>query len=332
MVRSSDEQRRAGQNDRAAEIRQEAIAWVVRLQNNQIQAEDRQRFAAWRAQSVAHARMFEELSGVWNDPELHAAAVLSAESSPPRSAHGPGGASRRWSRVVAGIAASVAVLAIAWFHVDLMMRFQADYWTGTGERQTIQLPDRSTVTLNTQTAIATVFEGTVRRVRLLKGEAFFKVQPDPEHPFVVESGEIDTRAVGTEFVVRAQPGGDQVTVLEGLVEISSRGGNRYTARLPAGSQVQSEQGRLGAPHPVDPAAVSAWLRGRLVVDGVLLAQVIDEVRRYYPGTIMLWTRDLGEMRVTGTYNVDDPAGTLSLLIKTFPLHMLSFTNHLAILF
>ncbi|MCC6141403.1 MAG: FecR family protein [Nitrospira sp.] len=332
MVRFSDEQRRVTPNDREAGIRHEAIAWVVRLHNSRIQPEDQRTFEAWRAQSADHARMFDALSGVWNDPEWQAAAVRSAERSPLQRGHGLSGAVRRWPRVVAGIAVCVAVLAIAVFHADLMVRFQSDYRTGTGERQTIQLPDRSTVTLNTQSAIATTFDGTVRRVRLLKGEAFFQVQPDPDHPFIVESREADTRAVGTEFVVRAQPGFDQVTVLEGLVEVRSRGGSRSTAQVPAGAQLQCEQGQLSAPHPVDSDSVSAWLRGRLVVDGVLLAQVIDEVRRYYPGTIVLWDQDLGEIRVTGTYNVDDPAGVLSLLVKTFPLQMVSLTDRLAILF
>ncbi len=332
MVRSSDEQRRVSQDTREAEIRQDAIAWVVRLHNSRVQPEDRRTFEAWRAQSADHARIFDALSGVWNDPEWHAAAVQSAERAPLSNADGAGGAARRWPRMVAGMAACVAALVLAAFHADLMVRVQADYRTGAGERQTIQLPDRSTVTLNAQSAIAVTFDGTVRRVRLLTGEAFFKVQPDPERPFVVESRESDTRAVGTEFVVRAQPGFDQVTVLEGLVEVSSRGGRRSTAQLPAGAQLQCEQGQLSAPHPVDLDSASAWLKGRLVVDGVLLAQVVDEVRRYYPGTIVLWKQDLGEIRVTGTYNLDDPAGVLSLLVKTFPLQMVSLTNRLAIIF
>ncbi|ULA62183.1 MAG: Sensor [Nitrospira sp.] len=331
MVRSSDEQRRVSQDTREAEIRQDAIAWVVRLHNSRVQPEDRRTFEAWRAQNADHARMFDALSGVWNDPEWHAAASLAAESSPPAGWPVQRGMHRRWWPA-AGMAACVAVLTMAVFHADLMMRFQSDYRTGTGERQTIQLPDRSTVTLNAQSAIAITFDGTVRRVRLLRGEAFFKVQPDPEHPFIVESLEADTRAVGTEFVVRARPGIDQVTVLEGLVEVSSRGGRRSTAQLPAGAQLQCEQGRLSAPHPVDLDSASAWLKGRLVVDGVLLAQVVDEVRRYYPGPIVLWNQDLGEIRVTGTYNLDDPAGVLSLLVKTFPLQMVSLTNQLAILF
>ncbi|MGC4097141.1 MAG: hypothetical protein QM706_08495 [Nitrospira sp.] len=56
--------------------------------------------------------------------------------------------------------------------------------------------------------------------------------------------------------------------------------------------------------PVDVTAAAAWRQGLLVVDGIPLEQVLDEVQRYYSATIVLWNREVGKQRVTGTYQFE----------------------------
>ncbi len=239
---------------------------------------------------------------------------------------------RRWAPYAVALAASVVLLVIAALYGDVATRLQADYRTAVGERRTIELPDLSLMTLNTQSAAAVSFDGSARHIRLLKGEALFHVRHDPDRPFVVETAQSATRAVGTAFVVRAEAGRDRVTVLEGIVEVVAAGGTGAQSRVSAGSQIQAEAGRVGQPHAVDVSTASAWVRGRLVVDGVPLAQVLDEVRRYYPGAIVLWNPRVGDIHVTGTYDMDNPSNVLSLLVKTVPVHMIGFSDRLAILF
>jgi len=118
-------------------------------------------------------------------------------------------------------------------------------------------------------------------------------------------------------------------VLEGMVEVGAAGSQ---ARVSAGSQIEAAKGAVGQPRAVDLLTESGWLGGRLVVDGVPLAQVLDEVRRYYPGMIVLWSPHAGDIHVTGTYDIDNPVSALSFLAKTVPVHMFSFSDRLAILF
>ena len=312
-----------------ARLRKEAVAWVIRLQNADFSQEERQAFDAWQTRSSAHRLMVQEVLAVWNSPELRAAAIMAVESSPVSSASKTM-QRRRWLIV----AASVALLVIAADLLDLATRWRADYRTGAGERRTVELPDRSSATLNTRSAIALSFDGTVRRVRLLSGEAFFTVQHDTARPFLVEGTEATARAVGTAFVVRAEPGGDRVTVIEGTVEVNS-----HTRTTPdsatvvtAGLQIKTESGGLGHPYPVNAPSASAWLRGRLVVNGVPFAQVLEELRRYHPGTIILLNQRVADTNVTGTYNVDDPIAAVELLVKTVPVSMVSLTDRLILLF
>lgn len=315
-------------SEEKARLKKEAIAWVIRLQNASLSQEDRRAFEAWYAQSPQHVLMYRKVSSVWESPELNATAAVVAGSRP-SWLNAKAALSLRWSVVAVACVVLVGVLA---YHFDVAIRWQADYRTGSGERRTVELPDRSIATLNTQSAMALSFDGNTRRVRLLKGEALFNVQRDVGRPFIVESADAAVRAIGTAFIVRTEPGRDQVTVIEGSVEVGARQESHPQAAVSSGSQIRMERGQLGNPYAVNMSAASAWLRGRLVVNGAPFEQVLEELRRYHPGTIVLWNRQVAKIEVTGTYNVDDPATALALLAKTVPVSVVGMADRLVILF
>jgi transmembrane sensor len=313
-------------SEKEAQLKKEAVAWVIRLHRGDLSPEDRRAFDAWHAQSPAHTHMFQKVFRVWDSPELRAAATVAAETRSSIFSATPN-RSLRWS-ILAAACVAMSVIGVG----HLATCWQADYRTGAGERRTVELPDRSVVTLNTQSAIALSFDGTARRVRLLSGEAFFTVQHDTARPFVVEGTEATVRAVGTAFVVRAKASGERITVLEGTVEVDSKGETISPVSVTAGSQIQMENGHLGPAYPVNVPTASAWLQGRLVVNGVPFASVLDELRRYHPGMIILWNQAVAETKVTGTYNVDDPVAALKLLVKTVPISMIGLADRLILLF
>lgn len=312
--------------DEQARASREAIAWFSRLRSSRVSAEDRRVFEEWRERSPAHARAFQLISEMWEDPALKAAAVQSAQALLPARRR------PRWLTAAVVTAVFSVLVVVAAHQFDLMTRIQADYYTVTGERRTIQLPDQSTVTLNTQTAISTAFDQDARRVQLLKGEALFKVHSDQQRPFMVEHHQIVSRAIGTEFVVQARSEGIQVTVVEGVVEVNNKNQARPGVRLGAGTQIRVDQGVLSEPHPVDPVVATSWLRGRLVVNAAQLADVIDDLRRYYPGTIIIWNPDIARIQVTGTYDLADPSGILATLGKTLPIRTVSLADRVVVLF
>jgi len=63
-----------------AQLRKEAVAWVIRLHGGGMSPEDRRAFDVWYAQSTAHAHMFRTVFTVWDSAELRAAAAAAAES------------------------------------------------------------------------------------------------------------------------------------------------------------------------------------------------------------------------------------------------------------
>ncbi len=95
--------------------------------------------------------------------------------------------------------------------------------TRRGQRKVIELTDGTKVWLGpgSQLTYPGEFREVTREVTL-NGSAFFDVAPDKNHPFLVHAQNIDTRVLGTSFMVRAYA--DQpdiaVTVLTGQVKVS----------------------------------------------------------------------------------------------------------------
>ena len=66
---------------------------------------------------------------------------------------------------------------------------------------------------------------------------------------------------------------------------------------------------------VAPTHISASRGGRLVVDGATVAEVIDAVRRYHAGLILLRDTDLGARKVTGVFDLMDPVSALKAAVR-----------------
>ncbi|BCA53922.1 hypothetical protein W02_10620 [Nitrospira sp. KM1] len=309
----------------------EAIDWFGRLRADDVTIEERQAFERWCQQDPMHERAFRKVNAAWDHPIFKTAARRSAESTDHLN-HVPATSwlPSYWHAI--GAAAILVLFILAAEQWDLFTRLQADYYTSVGERRTIELPDHSTLTMNTRTAVAIRYEDHTRKVHLLQGQAFFRVAPDTQRPFIVEHNGITTRAVGTEFDVQTQSSGVQVTVVEGLVQVSEARGSWPHIALEAGKQVRVQADRSEEPHSIEVHIATGWLRNRLTVTSALLGDVIDEVRRYYPGTIIIANPQLRLIHVTGTYHLNEPAALLATLSKTLPFHMVAVTDRLTILY
>lgn len=83
------------------------------------------------------------------------------------------------------------------------------------------LPDSTVVWLHPGAKISHNHSFIVREV-LFSGEGFFEVKRDPSRPFVIHTGDLQTKVLGTSFNVRAIPGEGtvKVSVATGRVEVS----------------------------------------------------------------------------------------------------------------
>lgn len=95
-----------------------------------------------------------------------------------------------------------------------------------GSRSRITMPDSTLIWLNAGTTITyDKGYGTNTRAVDLEGEAYFIVKSDSRHPFIVHTSDIDIRALGTRFNVKAYTEEKSITATleEGKIDINVPG-------------------------------------------------------------------------------------------------------------
>lgn len=282
----------------------EALDWFVRLQAEAGQPATIRAFRAWVEGDPAREQAFAKVAALWGAPEFLQAARNVARASP-----AAGGETRqRRGAIIRNATAGLIVLALALGATNasrIALWLRADYTTATGERRTVVLPDGSTILLNTGSAVAVDFDTGGRRVSLLKGEAFFDVRRDPARAFQV-SGQFGRVAVaGTAFAVRADTEADTVVLSRGAVEVSRLSDPSQAAILSPGEAVSVTAAALLPVRPIDTSRSLEWTEGRLSFSERRFDDVLDELRRYFSGYVIVRNGRLGRIAVSGSYRLDD---------------------------
>nr|WP_286675449.1 FecR domain-containing protein [Rhizobium sp. CSW-27] len=220
---------------------------------------------------------------------------------------------RRWPLPAAALAASVLLSVSIWQYPALTIAVEADYLTATGSQTTVPLPDGSTMMLNTDTAVALDFAAGRRHIRLLRGEAFFDVVHDPAHPFTVSGHYGEVEVLGTAFSVKTGDDEDEVVLERGRVEVLCLCDNRDRAELAPGQAVSITASAVSPVHAADPSTMLAWREGRIIFEDAPLGTVLQELRRYHRGPIMVVDERVNRLMVTGNYRLDNVEGALRTL-------------------
>jgi len=316
-------------------VRDEALRWFIELQAAKGEPAVQREFDAWLARDQRHAAAFAEVARLWNSPEFGRAVA----GRPPARSHGGGDPAslaartprRSWGRTIAAMAA-IVLLAIAAAHYSgLLLYLRADYVTATGQQRRVSLPDGSTVLLNSGSAIALDFGGARRVVRLIEGEAFFEVVHDPDRPFHVVGPVTDVEVTGTAFSVRAMGERDNVTLQHGSVSVRPRVGHAQAVKLLPRHAVAVGATGLGVVDAIDPDDAFAWLDGRIRFRDRRLGDVLDELRRYHRGIIIVANARTAEIRVSGNYRLDEPAVVVASLAEAVGATLIRLSDRVLIL-
>lgn len=312
----------------------QAADWLILLREEPEDAATLARFEAWLDEDAAHARAWASVSEVFDLLGEAEPALAGHWAQAPRIADAPAEEalalpamrpatqaagrrrmpSRRTAMRSAG-AAVAAALALAWIAPSAVLYAQADHMTGAGEITRLALADGSRVQLGPDSAIAVDYAEGQRDIRLLAGQAWFEVERNPDAPFRVEAGDVRTTVLGTGFDVRRLGATTAVSVGHGRVRVVDHGVAPATAReLTAGHWVRIDGDHLAEDGVTNPALTGAWREGRVVARNRPIAEVVEELRPWFGGRIMLINGDLGRRRVDGVYDAHDPAAALRALV------------------
>ncbi|MEJ0037900.1 MAG: FecR domain-containing protein [Gammaproteobacteria bacterium] len=280
-----------------------ARAWVLKLASGSATATDAAALRAWIAENSGHKIAFERARQLWQESEALEHAFRREPEMPERIV--------RRRRVLA-VAASIALLIATPVISTLYRLSTADFRSPVGEVTRLQLPDGSSVWLDSGSALDERFSEARRDVELLKGRVFFEVSHDPARPFVVKAGDGSVTAVGTAFSVSRERRGAVVSVEEGRVRVAS--GQRDRLLVAGNKGGWSDAGDLSNEQAVGSEMPDSWRWGRIVIQNQPLETAVAELDRYYPGIIFVLARQ--NVHVSGRFDIHRVESGLNALAES----------------
>ncbi len=328
---------------------------IIQYLSETINEEDLLKLNAWLELSSSHKRLFKQTREVW----LSSKVVANLKGFDHRKGY-QHFLSRTKETALENVPSSVktmifslqkvaAVVLIA-FGLGILVHFlslkllrsdlvaQQEIIVPLGSKSKIKLPDGTMVTLNAGSKLTykTNF-GKVNREVWLEGEGYFSVAKDKKRTFIVKTGHLDIKALGTEFNVKAYPNEKtiQTTLVEGSVQIEKTSRDisgekkvsliilkpkqRYTFLIDSETDILSaveikatikgkedQKPKVIAPKTgivyknIDPIPDISWKERRWVISQEQLGELAIKLERRYDVNINFAEENLKSFRFTGT--------------------------------
>lgn len=242
----------------------------------------------------------------------------------------------RWFAAAASAAVVVAGVAVLSRHRVPVSRAApvAILTAERGARKFARLPDGTQLWLNagSRIVLAQGFSHDQRELTL-EGEAYFDVKHDEQRPFIIHTGALEVRVLGTTLNVRAYPGEPtmEATLIEGKAEIGLAGNPQAAillhpnekviipndaSVLPVDAADSSRDAALPLNYirrPIVPdrtdgtIAETSWTKNKLVFRNETLGSMSTRLERWYNVTIVFDDRRYQQDTISGTFP-DMPLG------------------------
>lgn len=313
-----------------------AARWVMR-QDRGLSPGEQDEFHQWLASDPRHVKALARQRSTWEKFDRLAGLQFSLQRAsdpdlliPIQRQKKP----RRWKRIAwlaLPVAAAAAIAAMFW---PVGQHSPGSPLHETVASKTVPrlplieertLEDGSVVWLNRGAIVTAEFSPGERRIRLEHGEAAFSVAKDPSRPFVVVSGGVSVRALGTAFNVRFSNRAVEVIMTEGRVAVG--GGSAVAgaaiSELTAGQRATVPMTvKDGVPMVTmltedELARRLAWQPRMLSFNDEPLASIVGEFNRHNPVALRLDASASGELRLTARFRSDNVEGFLRLLASDF---------------
>ncbi|WP_419212038.1 FecR family protein [Maribacter sp. X9] len=190
-----------------------------------------------------------------------------------------------------------------------------------GKTFEIILSDGTVVNLNAGSSLkypVKFIKGKNRQVSLT-GEAFFDVRKNEHSPFIVASGTMAVRVLGTKFNVSSYPEDTyQSTVLvEGSVRLYETGvdydANNSTLLSPGYKADWNASDKKMMVNKVNTELYTGWIEGKLVMKKMNFSNIIQRLQRRYDVKIINEYKELDERIFTATFETE----TIREVLETF---------------
>ncbi len=245
--------------------------------------------------------------------------------------------SRKW--IIAGLAClSIFATPIAIFNYHKFNTnahshpiAKSEVSTKNGSRSKIQLPDGTSVWLNSSSKLTydnENFGAKVREVSLV-GEAYFDVEKNASKPFIIHTTKMDIKVFGTAFNVKSYPTDKttETSLIRGSVEVTLNDRQEKIMlkpneklifntlqNIPEKRNIEKEDFNTNnkekpiielshlTVYPIDNSIVeTAWMDNKLVFRNESSEDIALKMERWYGISIVIVTESLKKELITGSF-------------------------------
>ncbi len=195
-----------------------------------------------------------------------------------------------------------------------------------GQKSMLHLIDGSVVYINSDTKISypKKFAADKREI-YLDGEAFFEVSHDSERPFIVHTGTLDIKVLGTSFNVNTFENRITVTLASGKVHIQNTNPSINYSSLgvlkPNQQFVFDKADNSIKVNEVNVRPYIAWTKKQLIFYEEPISSVVKKLEKWYDVEFQFETIEIKNCIFTGTFD-NEP---LQLVLES--LHNVADINY-----
>lgn len=268
------------------------------LANDSINAEDYDELMQYLQDAGENPALQSAIDRIWAElapvqqlkPEESEALYLRITEKLPRNNK------RRWLGYAAGLLVLLATGALLFKPSGTIPLAYKELTVPAGQRMQLKLADGSMVWLKAGSKLRypASFTGNTREL-FLEGEAYFDVTHRDQQPFLVHTGNVTTKVLGTAFNIQAYNQqltvavvNGKVSVAEGKAALGVLVANQFLEYHPENKQVILRDTIAGN--------MVAWTKGELILDNVTMADAAITIGRWYNVDIVFASPELKKSR------------------------------------
>jgi transmembrane sensor len=281
---------------------------IVRYLSNEASSDEQIQLFDWISLNVENQKRFNEFCEVWNKnythpEEFNEQQALHSLNTKIDSLAPIAEKKTNWLKVAA-IVGVLALTATTLFVYSIKsVSPEITYVVKSnppGQKSQLQLSDGSIVYLNAggSIKIPEQFTDKIREVHLLQGEAFFEVQKDSLRPFIIHTGAVQTKVLGTSFNIKYDDElTTEVAVKSGLVSV----GNSQITELLTVNEMLTLSGNQIIREQANMESILAWRNNTLILDNLNLADAAAKIEMWYGVEISFANTDVQGCKIAGKY-------------------------------
>ncbi|WP_052180987.1 FecR family protein [Alistipes sp. ZOR0009] len=244
----------------------------------------------------------------------------------------------KFMKVAAAVSIPILLASTIYLFADrrAILNQQADLLNisvSKGERATVNLPDGSTVTLNSDSKLyyPSNFNSKDRWIRL-EGEGFFQVKKCHGRSFTVRTNKMDVSVLGTAFNVSAYVDAPttSVVLVHGSVRATAKGEAGVLIKPNQKFEVENRSGNVKISE-VDTYNYTCWRDGILNFESEPIVDVLDKLSKQFDVKIEYSSKAFENDRLTGKLDLNDGIeNALRVVSLTSPLKFVKHKNTIVI--